>query len=247
MWSAWEQWAPCPVTCGFGVTSRDRKCNNPAPSLLGQQCDGHDRDWRSCRRRNCPIENCLDIRDTMTGASSGVYTISTPVTRTSIQVYCDMDTAGGGWTVFQRRFNGSLDFNKSFLAYENGFGFVDGELWLGLITVNELTTVGTHELRIDIMDVNGTKAFEVYSDFQVGQGSHYTLHLGARTLYNANKDMDNSSSFCAQAYFGGWWYNNCATKNLNGPYISSIFDYSYQYPWRTTLRETRMMFRQVLV
>ncbi|XP_052786287.1 uncharacterized protein LOC128221727 [Mya arenaria] len=226
-WSAWEQWAPCPVTCGFGVTSRDRKCNNPAPSLLGQQCDGDNKDWGSCFRRNCPINNCLDIRNAMTGAPSGVYTISTPVTRTFIQVYCHMDTAGGGWTVFQRRFNGSLDFYKNFQDYEDGFGSVDGEHWLGLRNVYELTTVGTNDLRIDVMGFNGSKAFEVYSDFLVGQGSNYTLHLGARTRNNEtsgnvtmddssfgendmafsakDKDMDNFVRSCAASYHGGWW------------------------------------------
>ncbi|WAR30049.1 FCN2-like protein, partial [Mya arenaria] len=176
--------------------------------------------------------------------------------------------------VFQRRFNGSLDFYKNFQDYEDGFGSVDGEHWLGLRNVYELTTVGTNDLRIDVMGFNGSKAFEVYSDFLVGQGSNYTLHLGARTRNNEtsgnvtmddssfgendmafsakDKDMDNFVRSCAASYHGGWWYNNCVTKNLNGLYSSdsslqSIFDYSYNYPGRIPLQETKMMFRRVLV
>ncbi|XP_052233337.1 ficolin-1-like [Dreissena polymorpha] len=61
---------------------------------------------------------------------SGVYTITTPLTHTQVQVYCDMDTDRGGWTIFQRRFNGSVDFYRNFSDYENGFGNVAGEYWL---------------------------------------------------------------------------------------------------------------------
>ncbi|WAR30087.1 TSP2-like protein [Mya arenaria] len=56
IWSSWQQWAPCPVTCGFGITSRDRQCNNPIPSLFGHQCEGHDADWQVCYGLNCPSE-----------------------------------------------------------------------------------------------------------------------------------------------------------------------------------------------
>jgi hypothetical protein len=33
--------------------------------------------------------------------------------------------------VFQNRFNGSVNFTKTFFDYENGFGDLNGEFWLG--------------------------------------------------------------------------------------------------------------------
>lgn len=53
--------------------------------------------------------------------SDGLYTIN-PDGGKPIQVLCDMTTGGGGWTVFQRRFDGSVDFFS-------GLGTVQTRIW----------------------------------------------------------------------------------------------------------------------
>ena len=53
------------------------------------------------------------------------------------KAYCDM--SAGGWTVFQRRLDGSEEFDRNWNDYVNGFGNRAGEYWLGLENIYFLT------------------------------------------------------------------------------------------------------------
>ena len=56
------------------------------------------------------------------------------------KVFCDMTTEGGGWIVMQKRFDGSVDFNRDWNNYRDGFGDVNaGEYWLGNEFVHQYT------------------------------------------------------------------------------------------------------------
>jgi len=93
-------------------------------------------------------------------------------------VYCDQITAGGGWTVIQKRQDGSVDFYRGWDDYKRGFGNLNGEFWLGLSKIHRLTKQ-RNRLQVDLEETNGKSAYAEYSFFGVGnEGSKYKLSLG---------------------------------------------------------------------
>ena len=175
-----------------------------------------------------------DCKDALTQGqtTSGVYIIR-PDHQSAFQVFCDMDTDGGGWTVFQRRKDGSVDLYRNWTDYQQGFGILSGEFWLGLDKIHRLTPTAT-QLRIDMQDFDGNSRYAQYANFSVGDSvSKYTLSVSgysgtagdSLTFHNGFKfttrDQNNdriTSLQCAQARKGAWWYYNCHYSNLNGLY-----------------------------
>ena len=106
---------------------------------------------------------------------SGVYKIN-PDGLGEFEVFCDQKTAGGGWTVFQKRRDGSVDFFRAWDDYKRGFGNLNGEFWLGLDKIHRLTVSGGYKLRIDLEDIHGKTAFA----FSVtSERAKYQLSLGS--------------------------------------------------------------------
>ena len=96
------------------------------------------------------------------------------------EVFCDQKTAGGGWTVFQKRRDGSVDFSRGWADYKLGFGNLNGEFWLGLDKINRLTVSSRNKLRVDLEDLAGNTAFAEYSSFAVtSDRAKYQLSLGS--------------------------------------------------------------------
>ncbi|XP_075691131.1 ficolin-1-like [Rhinoderma darwinii] len=178
------------------------------------------------------------------------YTIF-PDGKTPLKVLCDMSTDGGGWIVFQRRCDGSVDFYRDWFSYKIGFGNRMNEFWLGNENLHTLTSSDSWMLRIDLQDFEYTKYFATYSAFKVLEESQkYKLVLGAFKDGNAGdsmayhndikfstmeQDNDGHQGSCAQKYKGGWWYNNCRHANLNGLYLHGVYNStpSHGVIWKT--------------
>ena len=82
---------------------------------------------------------------------SGVHKID-PDGLGEFEVFCDQKTAGGGWTVFQKRYGGTVDFFRAWADYKRGFGNLNGEFWLGLEKIRRLTACSSNKLRVDLED-----------------------------------------------------------------------------------------------
>ncbi|CAH1242874.1 ANGPT2 [Branchiostoma lanceolatum] len=104
----------------------------------------------------CAPGNCGDCAEIYEGGSttSGVNWIKLQ-NNVSVEVYCDMDTDGGGWTVIQRRFDGSVPFNRTWADYKRGFGNKAGEHWLGNDNLHLLTNQRDYRLQIGFVDRGG--------------------------------------------------------------------------------------------
>ena len=107
-----------------------------------------------------------------------MYTID-PDREGAFDVFCDQKTTGGGWTVFQKRLDGSVDFYRYWDDYKNGFGNLNGEFWLGLDKIYRLTKKKHNRLQVDLEDFTSSTAYAEYDMFAVtNELNKYKLSLG---------------------------------------------------------------------
>ncbi|XP_059159793.1 ficolin-2-like [Physella acuta] len=148
-----------------------------------------------------------------------------------LQVMCDTVTDGGGWTIFQRRVSGSVDFYRSWAEYKSGFGdFSLGNFYLGNENVYLLTANRQTELRVDVI-LNGQNYFAKYSSFNISsEADGYRLHVDGYTgdagdglaghdsmmFSTFDRDNDLYSDNCALMWTAAWWYKSCRSSDLNG-------------------------------
>ena len=141
-----------------------------------------------------------------------------------------------GWIIIQRRVDCSVSFERSWDEYVAGFGDVDGNFWLGLEAIHNLTTAQPMSLQIDVVPFNLPAVSIPYQQFYVGDAaSRYLLTInsgipGHGTLYSSfdfysgkkfstyDRDNDNHSGHCAVGNRAGWWFSSCTMLNLNGVY-----------------------------
>ncbi|CAN0175032.1 unnamed protein product [Lampetra fluviatilis] len=213
-----------------------------------------------------PWRDCLHALDEGQ-QTSGMYLLRPRGATRLAQAWCDQQQDPGGWTVIQRRHDGSVNFFRNWDAYKQGFGNIDGEHWLGLDSVHALTSAGDYKLLVVLEDWQGRRVFAEYGSVRVaGEAEGYRLRLGhfrgtagdslgwhnGRQFTTLDRDRDNFSGNCAHFQKGGWWYNACSHSNLNGVwyrggnYRSKYQDGVYWAEFHGTsysLRKVTMMIR----
>ncbi|XP_077861848.1 ficolin-2-like [Saccoglossus kowalevskii] len=191
------------------------------------------------------------VRDCYEGFLLGViqddvYYIQLEDATVPYQIRCEMDPAsggGGGWTVIQRRFDGSVNFYDTWDAYKNGMGDpLTGEYYFGNDKIHEVTSQKTYQLRVDMTEWDSTAHTVTHDSFAVGnETSKYILSVGNKIEGDLNDalsfhsgaqfsttDQDNDNNVaddCADLCKGGWWYKKdipldmrCYTSHLNSNY-----------------------------
>nr|XP_020444344.1 angiopoietin-related protein 7-like [Monopterus albus] len=140
-----------------------------------------------------------------------------------------METEGGGWTVFQRRRDGSVSFNRRWSEYRDGFGELQGEHWLGNQHLHLMSNQRHHSLRIQLQDWSHTHRHALYSSFRTdSEENQYRLHVSgfSGTVEDSFGWYHNQQGFstpdtgniCAEISHAGWWFHQCFFANLNGVY-----------------------------
>nr|KAG5701915.1 hypothetical protein BaRGS_014980 [Batillaria attramentaria] len=120
----------------------------------------------------------------------------------------------------------------------------------GLETLHSLTSSGNWTLRIDLGDWEGNTAYATYTGFYITNstdnyrlmfddgsysgdaGDDLSVHNGMG-FSTYDKDI---TDFCAAAWHGAWWFNDCYDSHLNGEYKPSSSTSSWEgiiwYSWK---------------
>merc|ERR1719188_862193 len=224
---------------------------------------------RPMSRRLYGVSSCDEIQHETGKSVSGVFGIF--VDGNIVEVFCDMDTDGGGWTVLQQRGdNGNPEdfFYRDWTDYAQGFGDPEKDYWVGLRYWNIITQSEDVQMLISLEDVEGNKMEASYTNFKISDSSdNYRMTFtAAETKYDSltyhkgqqfttrDRDNDGSSWYnCAVDEKGAWWYAGsgtfCGDSNLNGLYkkgVKNDYETVYWYYWKNkyeSLKSTKMMVR----
>ncbi|KAI6234878.1 Fibrinogen C-terminal domain-containing protein [Aphelenchoides fujianensis] len=157
---------------------------------------------------------------------------------------CDQQTAGGGWTLVQRRVDGRTAFwDRTWADYRAGFGRVgeNSSFWAGNALLHDLTADPTANwtLRVELDGDRNPQAaaptgfwFGEYTIRVDDEAANFTLHIAGRKAGggNATKGCDgrpfstldrvhDADPNCQRDFrIGGWWSWNCGMAALNGEY-----------------------------
>ncbi|XP_066930291.1 ficolin-1-like [Clytia hemisphaerica] len=205
-------------------------------------------------------KDCQDWK-TLGYDKDGLYDIV--IDRKSVQVWCDMTNFDGGWIVFQKRFNNSVDFNRDWEEYKDGFGQINGgEFWLGNEHLHRLTWGKSVQFIFEVEDTDGVTRYGRHDSFFISsEDDFYRMSSDMRVMDGmggfglvkgqpfSTTGSDHDSwpyGNCADRFQGGWWYNDCGTAFFNGINDPSVEFYGIRFTAWNNLKDkvrTKMMIK----
>ena len=151
---------------------------------------------------------------------------------------------------------GWVNFTRNISDYENGFGDIDGEFWIGLKNIYQLTNQKNMELKMRVWDDDGyaknwnyplfkiydkSRRYALYTTVTRGSGdgsySAFTSE-GNSGIYFTTYDYHASNNNCGYTRQSGWWYHStsCGNANPNGRHqpsgICGIDETEEKLMWR---------------
>uniref|UniRef100_A0A1I8PZN8 Fibrinogen C-terminal domain-containing protein n=1 Tax=Stomoxys calcitrans TaxID=35570 RepID=A0A1I8PZN8_STOCA len=139
------------------------------------------------------------------------------------------DIESNDWKIILRRQDGSENFNRNWTDYKSGFGNPNGEFFIGLEVLHNLTNNGPPQELVVVMRNFGDEERHVkYDLFRVGnEAEKYALldlgvfsgnlnfdalrsHRGAKFSTPDQKNNARNSTHCYNDMItSGWWYMDC--------------------------------------
>ena len=162
------------------------------------------------------------------------------------------------WTTIVRRVDASVSFERDWDDYVAGFGDPDGNMWLGLERIHQLTNCDS-EVYCSMESFSGEFAYANYTNFRLKDSSTdykldvsgYSGTAGDGLTYNngqrfSTRDKDHTNTNCCAERKSGWWHDECTWVNFNGLYLNKD-DWSalmwYQFKSSNGMKTVEMKIR----
>ena len=192
------------------------------------------------------LTTCEDVT-----TGSGVYTLTSG--GNSVDVYCDMETDGGGWALFYKRSDGSI--NPNYGSIINGKGSPgDSEF---VVSISDLKTyldsLGDEVSLLIEMTKDREHAFALYQNFRIIRPtvSYYLRveHYDEGSTAGSSLTLDsNIVGGCSSIFIKNYYNTRCHNSSPFGSKTNPNRNYGIHWPsWlgdAVSLDTIQMKFRK---